>query len=120
MVQITLSAELKSVVDDIAEVSDYLWEKGWAARNAGNVSVNVTNLIPTMSQKLPQFPKVAMNNIPAELAGHYFMVTTTGSRCRELAPEPQNSLLLVFIADSGDGYHILWGGVRQESRPTAK
>lgn len=88
VVQITLSAELKSVVDDIAEVSDYLWEKGWAARNAGNVSVNVTNLIPTMSQKLPQFPKVAMKNIPAELTGHYFMVTTTGSRCRELAREP--------------------------------
>ncbi len=120
MVQITLSAELKSVVDDIAEVSDYLWEKDWAARNAGNISVNITDLMPTMSQKPPQFPRVAMKNIPAELAGQYFMVTTTGSRCRELAREPQNNLLLVFIADSGDGYHILWGGVRQESRPTAE
>jgi len=120
MAEITLNAELKSAVDEIVEVCGYLWEKGWAARNAGNVSINVTELVPAVGRKLAQFPRIAMANIPEELAGHYFLVTTTGSRCRDLAREPQKSLLLARVTDVSDGYHILWGGAGSESRPTAE
>ena len=35
-------AELKAVIDQIAEVTGYLWQKGWAERNGGNITVNVT------------------------------------------------------------------------------
>ena len=34
--------ELKAVVYQIAEVTGYLWQKGWAERNGGNITVNVT------------------------------------------------------------------------------
>ena len=34
--------ELKAVIDQIAEVTGYLWQKGWAERNGGNITVNVT------------------------------------------------------------------------------
>ena len=33
---------LKAVVYQIAEVTGYLWQKGWAERNGGNITVNVT------------------------------------------------------------------------------
>ena len=33
--------ELKAVVYQIAEVTGYLWQKGWAERNGGNITVNV-------------------------------------------------------------------------------
>ena len=33
---------LKAVIDQIAEVTGYLWQKGWAERNGGNITVNVT------------------------------------------------------------------------------
>jgi len=59
-----------------------------------------------------------MKNIPWELAGQYFFVTVTGSRCRDLAHEPHKGLLLTRIADSCDGYYILWGGIGSKSRPT--
>ena len=29
----------------VAEVAGYLWERGWAERNGGNISVNVTPYI---------------------------------------------------------------------------
>ena len=29
----------------IAEVAGYLWTKGWAERNGGNISVNLTGLL---------------------------------------------------------------------------
>ena len=28
-------------VDKVAEVAGYLWQKGWAERNGGNITVNV-------------------------------------------------------------------------------
>ena len=33
--------ELKAVVYQIAEVTGYLWQKGWAERNGGNITVKV-------------------------------------------------------------------------------
>ena len=37
--------ELAAVVEQIAEVAGYLWEKGWAERNGGNITVNVTEFV---------------------------------------------------------------------------
>ena len=36
---------LKAVVYQIAEVTGYLWQKGWAERNGGNITVNVTEFM---------------------------------------------------------------------------
>ena len=36
---------LKKEVDKVAEVAGYLWQKGWAERNGGNITVNVTELV---------------------------------------------------------------------------
>ena len=36
---------LKKEVEKIAEVAGYLWQNGWAERNGGNITVNVTDLV---------------------------------------------------------------------------
>ena len=33
--------ELAREVNKVAEVAGYLWQKGWAERNGGNITVNV-------------------------------------------------------------------------------
>ena len=33
---------LKAAVWQVAETAGYLWTKGWAERNGGNITVNVT------------------------------------------------------------------------------
>ncbi|MEE1317442.1 MAG: rhamnulose-1-phosphate aldolase, partial [Prevotella sp.] len=33
---------LEAVINQIAEVTGYLWQKGWAERNGGNITVNIT------------------------------------------------------------------------------
>ncbi len=118
MVKISLSTGLRKTVDDMARTAGYLWEKGWAERNAGNISVDVTELIHSRGGNLTQFPLIPMVISP-ELAGCYFLVTTTGSRFRDLAREPGKSVLMVHIADELDGYRILWGG-ESGSRPTSE
>ena len=37
----------------VAEVAGYLWERGWAERNGGNISVNVTGLCADAVCELP-------------------------------------------------------------------
>ena len=34
--------ELQHEIDKIAEVAGYLWQNGWAERNGGNITVNIT------------------------------------------------------------------------------
>lgn len=120
MAEISLNKELQKIIDDIAEVAQYLWEKGWAERNAGNITVDITELIPKKSVELPQFTKIPMEITSPELAGRYFLVTTTGKRCRDLAKQPGKNLLIVRMADELDGYYILWGGEGPKSRPTSE
>jgi rhamnulose-1-phosphate aldolase len=116
-----LSPELQKVIDDIAEASGYVWEKGWAARNAGNLSVDVTDL---MKGKPDQSPVVPINlplgiTLPG-LAGRYFIVKINGFRFRDLARKPEKGLLLVQVTEKADGYHYLWGGEGPGSKPTAE
>ena len=50
--------ELKAVIDQIAEVTGYLWQKGWAERNGGNITVNVTEFIDEEMKALPAIAPV--------------------------------------------------------------
>ena len=44
---------LKAVVDQIAEVTGYLWQKGWAERNGGNITVNITEFVDDDIRQMP-------------------------------------------------------------------
>ena len=33
---------LEHEIMQVAEVAGYLWQKGWAERNGGNITVNIT------------------------------------------------------------------------------
>ena len=44
---------LAAVIDQVAEVAGYLWQKGWAERNGGNITVNVTDLVDDEIKALP-------------------------------------------------------------------
>ena len=46
-------AALQSEVLKIAEVAGYLWQNGWAERNGGNITVNVTDLVDDAIRALP-------------------------------------------------------------------
>ena len=36
---------LKAEIDKVAEVAGYLWQKGWAERNGGNITINITEWV---------------------------------------------------------------------------
>ncbi len=49
---------LKKEVDKIAEVAGYLWQNGWAERNGGNITVNITDLVDDEIKALPAISEV--------------------------------------------------------------
>ncbi len=93
---------LTQLVAEIAETAGYLWEKGWAERNAGNLSVNITGLLSTQDQEL--FTNSTIRPLPAtyfSLADHILMVTSAGSRMRDLAKNPWDHLCVLKMDTPG-------------------
>ncbi len=97
---------LKNVVREISETAGYLWQRGWAERNAGNISVNITEWIQQGISEHSSFPFFALPLSYPELSGCCFLVSGTGSRMRDLARKPlKNALILKLNADA-TGYWI--------------
>jgi rhamnulose-1-phosphate aldolase len=115
----TSGRPLKQVVRDIAEVARLLWERGWAERNAGNLSLDITEIIPE-SRTRERLHKITGRVITPELAGRTFYVTATGSRFRETASDPKKNLLMIRIARDLRGYRILEGRKGSAKRPTSE
>ncbi len=120
MGRISLDGELKKLIDDTLRVAKLLWERGWAERNAGNISADVTELVSQEGTNFDRFPRREMKVPQLELAGRCFFVTATGSRFRDLHQRPEKDLLIIRIANTLDSYHIIWGGESRRSRPTSE
>ena len=54
---------LKAEVDKVAEVAGYLWTKGWAERNGGNITVNITEWVDDEMKALPAIASMATVSI---------------------------------------------------------
>ena len=101
------NAALKEVILEVAEVAEYLWQRGWAERNAGNISVNISHLITEDVKTVDEFPFFELSTNYPELSGKYFFVSGTGRRMRDLARKPLDNALLIKVNDKGNGYWII-------------
>ena len=116
MEQLRSNCALMAEIDRIAEVAGYLWTKGWAERNGGNISVNVTSLLTPEDLALPALaPAKALPEKMKALAGHVFYVTGTGKRMRYVAPFENGSL--IRVAADGLSYEII---AEQPIQPTSE
>ncbi len=95
---------LKSVLKEIKRTAGWLWEKGWAEKNGGNVSLNVTDLLKKTTLKTKENRKLEKEY--PELANEYFLFTAAGSRMRSVARKPSDFVLLIKMGEKGDGYEI--------------
>jgi rhamnulose-1-phosphate aldolase len=97
------------VLSDLAATAALLWERGWAERNAGNLSCDVTELVPAVPDPAAATPVLAGAAF-AELAGRRLLVTAAGSRMRDLAREPDVGCGIVQFTERGAGFSVVWQG----------
>lgn len=99
---------LEKEVGQIAEVAGYLWQNGWAERNGGNITVNITELIDDEIRSMPAISEVkAIGEILPHLKGNYFYCKGTGKRMRDLARRPMENGSIIRILDDCANYVII-------------
>ena len=65
--------QLEAAVMQVAEVAGYLWEKGWAERNGGNITINITEFVDDEIKAMPAISDVKQigTTLP-NIKGFYF------------------------------------------------
>ncbi|WP_394154331.1 rhamnulose-1-phosphate aldolase [Vibrio maritimus] len=114
MKEIALNEAVLEEIRKVSEVGTYLWQREWAERNGGNISVDITEIFGDFEYDLSTFPHKELTSVgdfafPKESAGHIFYVKGTGERIRELV-SPHSAGCILRIDDNAQGYHLLWGG----------
>ncbi|MCD8285022.1 MAG: rhamnulose-1-phosphate aldolase [Prevotellaceae bacterium] len=99
---------LRAEVEKTAEVAGLLWQKGWAERNGGNITVNVTELIDDDVRLMPAIaPATPIGQTLPHLRGCYFYCKGTNKRMRDLAREPMQNGSVIRILDDCQHYEII-------------
>ena len=99
---------LKAEIDKVAEVAGYLWQKGWAERNGGNITINITEWVDDAMRALPAIgPAVPIGAKLSELEGCWFYCKGTGRRMRDLARDPMANGSIIRIVDDCMRYEIV-------------
>lgn len=100
--------ELEKEIQKIAEVAGYLWQNGWAERNGGNITVNITELVDDDIRKMSAISEVrTIGMILPSLRGCYFYCKGTGKRMRDLARSPMDDGSIIRILEDCQSYVII-------------
>ena len=95
-------------VNKVAEVAGYLWQKGWAERNGGNITVNVTEYVDDEIRQMPAISQVfPIGMTLPNLKGCYFYCKGTNLRMRDLARWPMENGSIIRILDDCASYVII-------------
>lgn len=99
---------LRAAIDKVAEVAGYLWQKGWAERNGGNITVNVTEYVDDGMRALPAIsgPMPIGKHLP-HLKDCWFYCKGTGKRMRDLARDPMENGSIIRILPDCMSYEIV-------------
>jgi len=102
------NAGLQREIEKVAEVAGYLWQNGWAERNGGNITVNITQWADDAMQRLPPISDIKpIGTTLPSLRGCYFFCKGTGKRMRDLARWPMENGSIIRILDDCANYVII-------------
>ena len=99
---------LATEVEKVAEVAGYLWQKGWAERNGGNITVNITEYVDDEIKAMPAISEVfPIGTVLPNLKGCYFYCKGTNMRMRDLARRPMENGSIIRILEDCASYVII-------------
>lgn len=109
---------LAKQVADVAEVGGYLWQKGWAERNGGNITINITDVVDDAIKTLPAIAeRMQIGKVLPNLKGCYFFCKGTNKRMRDLARWPMENGAIIRICEDCASYEII---AENPVRPTSE
>ena len=100
--------KLAAEINKVAEVAGYLWQKGWAERNGGNITINITEYVDDEIKAMPAISEVKpIGATLPYLKGCYFYCKGTNKRMRDLARQPMANGSVIRILDDCASYVII-------------
>lgn len=100
--------ELAHKIDEVAEVAGYLWQKGWAERNGGNITINITEFADDGMRSLAPISRPMPIGVTLpNLRGCWFFCKGTNRRMRDLARRPMENGSVIRILDDCASYEIV-------------
>lgn len=113
-----LPEKAQQQINKVSEVAGYLWQREWAERNAGNISINLTDFFE--GERLENAVRAFEYRFPKEAAGLIIFVTGTGCHLRHLVNRVDEVACIIAVNDKATGYSIVWGGKKENFRPTSE
>ncbi|MFA6768884.1 MAG: rhamnulose-1-phosphate aldolase [Parabacteroides sp.] len=99
---------LAKEVQKVAEVAGYLWQKGWAERNGGNITINITEFVDDEIKAMKPISGInSIGMVLPHLKGCYFFCKGTNKRMRDLARWPMENGSVIRILDDCASYVII-------------
>lgn len=96
--------EIPEIKEDIQQVSGYLWNKGWAESNAGNISYNVTHILTDIIDSFDFNPAVDLKTPLPALDKNIIIVTGTGTRMRDVWADSYKNTCIIQIINEGQSW----------------
>lgn len=120
MKSIELNKAVKIQISKASKTAWYLWQREWAERNGGNISINITNVIDNLPDNFDKYRFVEIINYPKEAANKVIFVSGTGERLRDMR-NPEIHACIIYFNNDASGYYIIWGGLNNDNfRPTSE
>lgn len=99
---------LEKEIYKVAEVAGYLWQKGWAERNGGNIVVNISQYVDEQMKAMPSLCEpIPIGQTLPQLKGCWFYCKGTQKRMRDLAREPMDNGSIIRVTDDCAHYEIV-------------
>ncbi|GAA4070592.1 rhamnulose-1-phosphate aldolase [Amphibacillus indicireducens] len=114
--------EIKQVpfIKEMMDITNIMWRNGWDERNGGNVSYLLDKAEVAKYFDLNDVKRVLPLSFPVkELAGRYFIVTGSGKYFKNMIDNPEDTLALLRVSESGESIELLWGLVNGD-QPTSE
>jgi ribulose-5-phosphate 4-epimerase/fuculose-1-phosphate aldolase len=70
-------------IADVALVAGFLWERGWAVKNSGNISVDMSGKVDIPASELSLFPFKPLDRAYLDLFSYFFYATNPVSHLKD-------------------------------------
>ena len=95
MKSLKLPLQVKQELKRVSRVAGYLWNREWAERNAGNLSINFTSFFT--KEEVQGRGEFIPYDFPKEVAGYIIFVTGAGSYLRTLIDDIEEAACIIYI-----------------------
>ncbi len=113
------SKAIKSFIN----VADMGWQMGWHEINGGNMSYRMTDEEAGEVKENFNFDgewkEIGKGVSVPDFSGQYFIITGSGKYFQNIKDNPEDSICIVTVDETGKNYKVVWGLVNG-GRPTSE